>query len=159
MSTKIYVDYVKHLVECKCVLPQFKNINPPRWHQFVVFSTINEHGDINPSFTQCNNCGTIHKVTEVGTSTILNKDDLPSLPTKEELKETLPEKIAEMLEKYNCELPTYQEVAFIFENHLWGRSVILTKDVVDNIKMGKYLTIFGETLWKINNFQEELNNE
>lgn len=152
-------EYIKHLVECKCVLPQFKKIDPPRWHLFVVFSEIDETGAMIPAFVQCNNCGIIHRVTEVGISSILGRDDLPSLPNLEEIKLSLPEKIVSILEKYDCDLPTYQETAFILEHKLWGRVVILNKDVVDGFLVGKYLTIMGETLWKISGFQEEINKE
>jgi hypothetical protein len=149
-------EFIKHLIECKCVLPQFKQVEPPRWHYFVVFSEINETGAVIPSFVQCNNCGIVHKVTEVGVSSILGRDDLPSLPNLEDIKSGLPEKIVSILEKYDCELPTYQEVAFILEHQLWGRMVILTKEIVDGTLLGKYLLVLGETLWKINSFQEEL---
>jgi hypothetical protein len=152
-------EYTKHLIECKCILPQFKRIEPPKWHCFVVFSEIDEAGAIIPSFAQCNNCGIIHKVTEVGTSSILERDDLPSLSNLEDIKAGLPEKLVEILEKYQCELPTYQEVAFILEHKQWGRMVILTKEVVEHTIIGKYLLIIGETLWKISTFQEEMVEE
>lgn len=152
-------EYIKHLVECKCVLPQFKRVEPPKWHCFVVFSEIDETGAIIPSFAQCNNCGIIHKVTEVGTSSILERDDLASLANLDDIKSGLPDKLVEILEKYQCELPTYQEVAFILEHKHWGKMVILTKEVVDRTVLGKYLLIIGETLWKINSFQEEMSEE
>ena len=152
-------EYTKHLIECKCVLPQFKQVDPPRWHHFVVFSEIDETGSVIPSFVQCNNCGIIHRVTEVGTSSILRRDDLPSLPNLEEIKSGLSEKIVSILEKYDAGLPIYQEVAFIFFFFLWGRMVILNKEVVDGLMVGKYLLIIGEALWKINGFEEELNKD
>jgi hypothetical protein len=156
MSAK---EYVKHLVECKCILPQFKQVEPVRWHCFVVFSEIDELGMIIPSFAQCNNCGTIHKVTEVGISSVLSKDNLASLPKIDEIKTSLQEKLVKVLESYDCELPTYQEVQFIIEHQLWGRTVILSKEVLDGMLLGKYLLIIGETLWKVNSFQEELKND
>lgn len=152
-------EYVKHLVECKCILPQFKQVEPVKWHCFVVFSEIDELGMIIPSFAQCNNCGTIHKVTEVGISSVLSKDSLASLPKIDEIKTSLQEKLVKVLESYDCELPTYQEVQFIIEHQLWGRTVILSKEVLDGMLLGKYLLIIGETLWKVNSFQEELKND
>jgi hypothetical protein len=150
------VEYIKHLVECNCVLPQFKHVEPPRWHHFVVFSEINEKGDVIPSFVQCNNCGIIHKVIEVQVSSILRRDDLPSLSKIEDLKSGLPVKLAGILEQYHCDLPTYQETMFILEHKLWGKTVILSRDEVDGFLVGKYLQIFGETLWKVASFQEEI---
>lgn len=152
-------EYTKHLIECRCVLPQFKQAEPPRWHHFVVFSEIDEMGSVIPSFAQCNNCGIVHRITEVGTSIALNRDDLPSLPSLDEIKSGLPEKITSILEKYNTKLPTYQEVAFIFEHKMWGRMVILDKEVLDGMVVGKYLLIIGETLWKVSGFEEEANKD
>jgi len=149
-------EYSKHLIECKCVLPQFKNHNPPKWHCFIVFSEIDESGAVIPSYAQCNNCGIVHKVIEISTSTILGKDSISSLPQIDELKSSIPDKLAKILESYNCELPVFQEVIFILEHQLWGRPVILTKELLDNMMVGKYLVIIGESLWKINNFQEEI---
>jgi len=150
------LDYIKHLVECNCVLPQFKHTDPPLWHHFVVFSEINEKGEIIPSFAQCNNCGMVHKVTEVGISSTMKKDALPALMTVEDIKSSFPEKLLAELEKHELSLPTYQEVAFIREHKLWGRSVLLTKDEVDGILVGKAIQIIGETLWRVTQFQEEI---
>lgn len=152
-------EYTKHLVECKCVLPQFKQVEPPKWHHFVVFSEIDETGSVIPSFAQCNNCGVVHRITEVGTSSILKRDDLTSLPNLDEIKSGLPEKLISVLEKYDVELPTYQEVAFIFEHKMWGRMVILTKENLEGLMVGKYLMIIGETLWKVSGFEEEVNQD
>lgn len=150
------LDYIKHLVECNCVLPQFKHTDPPLWHHFVVFSEINEKGEVIPSFVQCNNCGMVHKVTEVGVSSTMKKDTLPALMTVEDIKSSLPEKLLAELEKHELSLPTYQEVAFIREHKLWGRSVLLTKDEIDGVLVGKALQIIGETLWRVTQFQEEI---
>lgn len=148
--------FEKHMIECKCILPQFKNSNPIIWHKFIVFSEINQHGNIIPSFSQCNNCGVIHRVTEIGISTILRKDELQSLPTIEDINTSIPTKITEILEKYNCILSTYQEVAFIFEHKMWGKIVILSKELIEsNTMVGKYIQILGDSLWKISSFEEE----
>lgn len=148
------VAYIKHLVECNCLLPQFKHSDPPKWHHFVVFSEIDDKGDVIPSFAQCNNCGIIHKVVEACVSSTLKRDNLPSLVTREELLDALPEKLQKDLEKYKPDLPTLQEITWIREHQAWGRSVILTKDEVDGIVLGKYLLLLGDTLWKINSFQD-----
>lgn len=148
------VAYIKHLVECNCLLPQFKHSDPPKWHHFVAFSEIDEKGDVIPSFAQCNNCGIIHKVVEVCVSSTLKRDNLPSLVTREELLDALPEKLQKDLDKYKPDLPTLQEIAWIRDHQAWGRSVVLTKDEVDGILVGKALLLLGETLWKIQTFQD-----
>jgi hypothetical protein len=149
-------DYIKHLVECNCLLPQFKHVDPPKWHHFIVFSEIDEKGAVIPSFAQCNNCGIIHKVIEVGVSSILKRDDLPSIAKIEDLKSGLPERLVGILEKHQCDLTTYQETMFILEHKLWGKAVMLTKEQVDGFLVGKYVQILGETLWRVTSFQEEL---
>lgn len=153
------VAYVKHLVECNCLLPQFKHSNPPKWHHFIVFSEIDDKGEIVPSFAQCNNCGVIHKVLEVCVSSMLKRDSLPSLVTSKELMATLPEKLQKDLERYKPDLPTLQEISWIFEHQAWGRGILLTKEEMDGIVVGKTLLILGETLWKIQPFQDEGSND
>lgn len=153
------VEYTKHLVECNCVLPQFKHSDPPVWHHFVVFSEIDEVGNIIPSFAQCNNCGMIHKVTEVGISSTMKRDTLPSLPTAEEIKSSLPERLQKELSGYELDLTTYQELAFIFQHQLWGRTVILQKEQVEEFLVGKMVQIIGNSLWRFQTFQEEMGNE
>lgn len=153
------VTFIKHLIECNCVLAQFKNVEPPKWHHFVVFSEIDERGEIIPAFVQCNNCGLVHKVVEVGVSVVMKRDDLPSITTLDDVKSGLPERLVSILVKHECELPTYQEVMFILEHQMWGRSVILTKEVLDGFMVGKYLLILGDSLWKLNSFQEEVGKE
>lgn len=153
------VPYIKHLVECSCVLPKYKHIEPMVWHQFVVFSELNkETGAVLPSFAQCNNCGAIHKVLEIGVSNVIKNqkvDSIQGLVTIEDVKENIPEKLVEILEKYKCPLSTYQEVQYLLENQLWGIPVILTRDEVDGSIVGKYIQIIGSSLWKVVNFLEE----
>ena len=55
---------VRHLIECHCTLPQYRNANPPVYHKFVVFSVLDEDA-IQKKLVQCNNCGIIHKVVDL----------------------------------------------------------------------------------------------
>lgn len=101
----------------------------------------------------------IHKIIEVGITSTMKKDSLLSLPTIDELKSNLPEKLQLELGKYNLPLPTYQELNFVFSNQCWGKTVILSKEIIDEFTVGKFIQIFGPSLWKISPFQEELPNE
>jgi hypothetical protein len=102
-------DYVKYLLECKCILPQFKNSNPIVFHKFLVFSEIDTaNGLIIPSYAQCNNCGVIHKITEIGRSTVLKKENLNALLTIDDIKSSLPPRLASILEQNDCALPYWQ---------------------------------------------------
>lgn len=149
--------YEKHLIECKCILPQFKGKNPPVFHSFVVFSVIEgPNAVVQMSFAQCPNCEIIHKVTEIGVSTILRKEEMPSLITIEEIKSCLPESLLKLLSNYNLPLHTWQEINFIIENEFWAkRPVILSKEEVDGVTSGKYLMIIGKELYQIKPFTRE----
>ena len=81
---------VKHVVECRCVLPQYKKTSNPVYHKFVVFSIL-EKDKTKVSFIQCNNCGIVHKIIDLCKSEILNgKEQLSSLETIEDIKISLP---------------------------------------------------------------------
>ena len=60
----------KHLVQCHCVLPQFRRRPEPVFHLFVVFSVLGNDDKVEPKYAECNNCGAVHHVTEVGQSEI-----------------------------------------------------------------------------------------
>lgn len=147
-------EYVKHLVECKCILPQYRTMNNPPFHKFIVFSELEENTAlVKTSFAQCPSCGAIHRVNEVGLSKILNKDSMLSLPSIEDIKLGMPERLAAILERHECDLPTWQEVDFIVKNQLWGRPVILTKEREGEMVYGKVMTILSPNLQKIDSFE------
>lgn len=147
-------EYVKHLVECKCILPQFKKIPDPPFHKFAVFNEIeDETGRCKQSYSQCPNCGAVHRVTEVGQSDILNKDSMLALPTIEDLRISLPEWLTILLERHECDIATWQEAKFIYENEKWGYPVILAKERDGDNIIGKYVVILGKQLHKIETFE------
>lgn len=148
-------EYIKHLVECNCILKQYEEYNPPLYHKFIVFSIINDDGSIKPSFSKCNNCGGIHRVTEVNISEKLKRESASSIPTIEEIQTCLPEKLVQSLIKYNLNLPTWQEIKFIYENEKWERPVILQKEEEKGETFGKYLLLVSKSLWSIDSFSTE----
>lgn len=149
-------DYVKHLLECKCVLPQYKNADPPIFHKFLVFSEINTgDGSVVPSYAQCNNCGVIHKITEIGKSTQLRKESMNALLTIDDIKSSLPPRLAAILEQNNCDLPYWQEAQFIIANSLWGRGFNLFQEREGTTIIGKYIVILGENLYDIKPFERD----
>lgn len=148
-------EYIKHLVECNCILKQFEDYNPPIFHKFIVFSVINDDGSIKPSFAKCNNCAGIHRVTEVNKSEKLKRESAPTIPTIEEIKTNLPEKFVNILSTFNLELPTWQEIRFVYDHEKWGRAIILQKEEENGERFGKYLLLAGKTLWSIDSFSTE----
>ena len=148
-------NFIKHLIECNCILKQFETVEPPLFHKFIVFSIINDDDTFKPSYVKCNNCNGLHKIIEIGKSEKLKKESTPQLPDIEEIKTTLPEKLVGLLLKYNLDLPTWQEIKFIYDNEQWDKPVILEKEEENNEVYGKYLLLIGKTLWKIENFSSE----
>ncbi len=146
----------KHLISCRCVLPQFKSKTDPPVHKFIVFSSIDDSDNVVSKFAQCNNCGLVHKVTDICKSTILQgKESFKSILSIDDIKMSVPNQLSVMLEKHNADLPTWEHVSFILENKLWGDHVVLTSEIEDNVKHGKYVRILGENLYKVESFSTE----
>jgi len=159
VANVITADYVKHIIECKCVHPMFKHIEPTVFHKFVVFSEMDPNTfGIKHSYAQCNNCAMIHKVIDIGVSAILKKEESSLVPSLDELKYNFPNHLKPILEKYDSPIHVWQETQFIYENKLWGRFVILSKEkdsISDTVFRGKYLILLGEALFKIDSFEQE----
>lgn len=146
----------KHLIQCRCILPQFKKLKEPPRHNFVVFSVIDDDNKTVVKFAQCNNCGIIHKVTDVGRSEIVSgREHMSSIVSVDDLKASLPEKLVSVLEVNNCDLPTWEMVQFIIENQKWGDFVVLVSEEEDGQRQGKYVRILGENLFKVESFTRE----
>jgi len=146
--------YIKHLVECKCILPQFKKMDIPPFHKFVVFSELEEETAlVKSSLAQCPNCGAVHRIIEIGQSKITSKDASLMLPTIEDIELELPDKMIKLLQRHECELPTWQEVKFIIENNIWGTSVVLTREREGDSIIGKFVTILNRTTYKLDSFE------
>lgn len=152
---------VKHLIKCVCVLPQLSKVPNAPSHEFSVFSVYDDvTNDFETSFVQCSNCGVVHKVTDVCMSTILRgRDDLRAVITLNDVKNSVTEKFATVLEHHQAELATWQQVAWIVENQAWGTSVILTSEYIDGTKQGKALIIMGDSIFKIIPFTNETATE
>ena len=54
-----------------------------------------------------------------------------------------------VLERNNCELPTWEHAQYIFEKKRWGDIVVLSNDIEGDNKIVKYVRILGETLFKV----------
>lgn len=148
---------VKHLIKCVCVLPQLSKMKNPPSHEFPVFSTYDDDSqEFDTSYVQCTNCGVVHKIIDLCESVILKgKDELRTVAKIDDVKNVIPEKIAKVLEQYEVDMATWQNVAWIVESSSWGQSVVLASEYIDGVKQGKSLTIIGRELYKINSFAQE----
>jgi hypothetical protein len=143
----------RHLVTCKCFLPQFKKRESPPSHKFVVFSVIGEDDVVEVKYAQCNNCGSIHKVIDVCMSEILiGKDEMHSIMTIDDIKTSLPKSLVDILERHTLDVSSWEQAAFIIENKEWGNYVVLTQDGDEGTRQGKYVRILSETFFKIDSF-------
>lgn len=146
---------MKHSIRCRCVLPQFKrHVDPPQ-HQFVVFSVIQDDGTFVTRFAQCNNCGIVHKVTEVGQSTVVQRETMQSLISVDDVRRSLPSNLAELLDASSADLATWEMAQFIVENKRWGDFVVLSTDEEGGVRQGKYVRILGDNLLKVETFTRE----
>lgn len=140
---------VKHLIECHCVLPQYRTRPDPIYHRFVVFSEV-DGDDVVPKYAQCNNCGVIHRISDISKSEILmGNDESVSIVSINDIKLSIPQNIVSVLESYAVDLTTWEHVLFIFENKQWGSHVILTAESKNERTEGKLLRFSGPGLIKI----------
>ena len=140
----------KHLIQCRCILSQFNKLKDPPRHRFVVFSVIDDDDKPVVKFAQCNNCGIIHKVTDVQRSEIVSgREHMQSIVSIDDIKLSLPEKLVNVLEINKCDLPTWEMAQFLLENKKWGDFVVLNSEEEGGLRQGKYVRIMGETLFKV----------
>ena len=131
--------FVRHLIECHCVLKLFQNKSKPLYHKFPVFSVIDEEENIEQKYVSCNNCGAIHEVTDVCKSDIKWGGDMYNglVVTKDDIVFNLQnngkEKVIEILEKNNCDLSIWEMVDFCLENNIDHTVVLDKQEIQDNI--------------------------
>lgn len=135
------IEGVKHLVECHCVLPQYRKMENPIFHKFVVFSVIDDDA-IEPKFVQCNNCLIVHKIVDICKSEIVAGLEFSNAVTRlDEIKESIPDQMASFLEKANSDMATWENVAFLLENSLGGFEVPIAKEIVGGMTQVKMLSV------------------
>lgn len=142
------LDGVRHLIECHCVLPQFRNREPPLYHKFVVFSLIDED-KVQQKLVQCNNCGIIHKVVDLCKSEIVHGlEEGRSLRTIEDIQMGLPARLSEFMTQQNVDISLWEYVEFILDNKL-EKEVIINKDDKTDIIQLKILHIKEDGSFKV----------
>lgn len=145
---------VKHLVECHCILPQYRNYRNPVYHKFVVFSVVNDDDHVRTKHVKCNNCGVIHKVHEIHKSEIMvGKEQLSSVATIDDIKLSLPERLSDILESYDVLLATWEECQFVLDERKWGSQIMLNREAIEGETHGKMLVIKGKNQFRIEGFQ------
>ena len=145
---------VKHLIECRCILPTLKNRANAPVHKFVVFSVIDDKDELIKKVVNCNNCGISHNITGLCQSSIITGTELSrAAMTIEDLAMMIPEGIVNILKSYEKALPDYEHVKFIIDNERAGEFVTLTSEVIDDKKAGKVLHYQGSGKFIIEPYQ------
>ena len=133
------MSYIKHLVECQCVLSIFKNKSKPIYHKLPVFSLVDASDNIKEKYIMCDNCGIIHNVTEVSKSKIMwGKENLRSLVvSKEDIKFNLEvqglDTLVSLLEKNLSPVADWENVEYFVENKKSGIVLLNKEEIDDNI--------------------------
>jgi hypothetical protein len=141
---------IKHLIQCQCVLSQFKAEPNPPLHQFIVFSVLDD-SVFQVKFAQCNNCGALHKVTDVCKSEIIKgREDSSSVLGIDDIKLSLPEQLVGILEKHEADLPLWEQAKWIFETQSWGEFVVLSNEIFEGVRQTKVVRILGSNLFQMN---------
>lgn len=146
----------RHLVQCRCVLQQYKNLLSPPRHQFMVFSIVDDDDNCRVKYAQCNNCGLIHRVTDLCKSEIISgKEQSNSILTIEDIKDSIPQNLVAILERNNVDLSTWELAQFILENKRWGEFLILGSEEDSGTRQGKYVRIVSDSFFKVETFSRD----
>ena len=143
---------IKHLLECRCILPTMKKRDNPPLHKFKVFS-VQKGNKIVEKMVTCNNCGVVHRVYEVCKSEILNNvEGTRSSVTIEDIAVMIPETILGLLKSYEKELPDFEHVKFMLDENKVGDFIILSQEFNDGRRTGKVLKYKGNSKFEIEPF-------
>ena len=141
----------RHLVECHCILPVYKNKRPIVYHKFPVYSKVDaKTGKVIQKYATCNNCGVTHHIVELCKSVIkIGKEDILSIRTISDVKISLPDKIVKILEDYNAQIDVYEEVEDTIDHDLFPRNIVLSREIIGEDQNLKILNLIGVEKYKI----------
>ena len=147
---------IKHLIECHCVLPQYRKVENPPYHRFIVFSLIDDSETIIPKHAKCNNCGVVHNVIDVCKSEVLLGQEVGAVMTKEDCGMMVPSGVKQMLETYNCEVPDWEHALYILQNEKWGDFIIINREETEQGDLtGKILRFVGRGNYRLEPFLQK----
>jgi len=147
---------VKHLIQCHCILPQYRKMKDPLFHKFVVFTVIDNNDKVLPKIVHCNNCGVVHNVIDICQSEVVTGREMSiSVMTKEDIRAGIPENLAKLLDTYECDVPIWEEVQFYYETDLPAPPIVLTREEFKGTSSGKLLHMLGGPKIKIESFTRE----
>ena len=141
----------RHLIECHCILPIYKNKKPVVYHKFSVYSKLDEKtGKVIPKYVNCNNCGITHFVTEFCKSEIkVGKEDVSSVRNVKDIRHSIPENILKILEENNATIDIYEEVEDVIDSSVYPKSIVLSREILGEDYHYKILNIKSEKKYKV----------
>ena len=148
----------RHLIDCHCILPIYKNSNPVVYHKFAVYSKLDtKTGKVVPKYVNCNNCGVTHMITEFCKSKIQKgKEDITSIRNAYEIEISLPEKLVNFLKQYKPTIDILEEIEDVIDNKQFPRSLVIKREIIDESYNIKILNLISEERFSISS--EILNN-
>lgn len=146
--------FLYHAIQCNCILQQYKRAtsNVP-FHEFFVFSELDDDDNFKDvKYAACNNCGVIHKIVGISQSEIMKgKENFSLVQTIDDIKMSLPEKLAELLSRYEIPQHVYEHALHIVENKLWGNKIVLQREEEGSHIHLKYLNFTGLNQYRVSN--------
>ncbi len=140
----------KHIVECHCVLPVYKNKKPVVYHKFATYNKIDMKGKIIPKYVNCNNCGATHFVYEICKSDIkIGKEEIQTVRTIKDIKISLPDKLVSILEENDRNIEDYEMIEDILDQEIFPSELILKREIIDEEHHIKLLKIINANKFKI----------
>ena len=86
----------------------------------------------------------MHKVVEVCKSELIPGGDQKNVTIeKDDIELMLPDKISNVLKKYDCDISVWEHALDIYENKAWGSSLVLKREIIEENEHLKIL-IFNE---------------
>ena len=141
---------IKHLIQCHCILPQYRKMKDPLFHKFIVYSKINIRGEIEEKIAKCNNCNIYHKVNEICKSELLQDyDGINFIISIDDIEDQLPDNISKVLKKNNCDLPTWENILDIYQSSIFDVPVVISRNTIENSTYVKSLTFIDKGNIKI----------
>ena len=147
----------KHLIQCHCILPQFKNKKEPTFHKFTVFSLVDEESDtVDPKYVTCNNCGALHKVFDLCKSEIVvGKEDAKVAANVEDFKISLPSDLFDVLSTYSREIPDFEMAQYILDYEKWDSHIVLSREELEGKSQGKILRFLAKDRFRIESYSNQ----
>ena len=144
----------KHLIQCHCILPQYRGKKDPVFHKFTAFSLIDDESDtVEMHYANCNTTGAVHKIYDICKSEIVvGSEDAKSQIMIEDFKLSLHGDLYETFINYNCEVVDFQFAQYIIDSKLWGSHIVLSREELDEKVQGKIIKFIEENKFRIESY-------